>query len=33
MPPLTQGKRRDDFIRAIPKNLGTTDLTAFLPKL
>jgi UbiD family decarboxylase len=32
MPPLTQGKRRDDFARATPKNLDATDLAAFLPK-
>ena len=32
MPPLTQGKRRDDFARAIPKNLSSTDLAAFLPE-
>jgi UbiD family decarboxylase len=32
MPPLTQGKRRDDFARAIPKNLGLTDLARFLPR-
>jgi UbiD family decarboxylase len=32
MPPLTQGKRRDDFARAIPKNLAVTDLARFLPK-
>jgi 2,5-furandicarboxylate decarboxylase 1 len=32
MPPLTQGKRRDDFARAIPKNLAATDLARFLPK-
>jgi 2,5-furandicarboxylate decarboxylase 1 len=31
MPPLTQGKRRDDFARAIPKNLAATDLSHFLP--
>jgi UbiD family decarboxylase len=33
MPPLSQGKRRDDFARAIPKNLSETDLAPFLPKL
>ncbi len=32
MPPLTQGKRRDDFARAIPKNLAVTDLARFLPQ-
>jgi 4-hydroxy-3-polyprenylbenzoate decarboxylase len=32
MPPLTQPKRREDFARAIPKNLSVTDLAAFLPK-
>ena len=32
MPPLTQGKRREDFARAIPKNLALTDLARFLPK-
>lgn len=32
MPPLTQGKRRDEFARAIPKNLAATDLARFLPK-
>lgn len=32
MPPLTQPKRREDFARAIPKNLSLTDLAAFLPK-
>jgi UbiD family decarboxylase len=32
MPPLTQAKRRDDFARAIPKNLSETDLVSFLPK-
>jgi len=32
MPPLTQAKRREDFARAIPKNLAATDLGAFLPK-
>jgi 2,5-furandicarboxylate decarboxylase 1 len=31
MPPLTQGKRRDDFARAVPKNLAATDLARFLP--
>jgi len=31
MPPLTQGKRREDFARAIPKNLAATDLARFLP--
>jgi 4-hydroxy-3-polyprenylbenzoate decarboxylase len=32
MPPLTQPKRREDFARAIPKNLSVTDLRAILPK-
>jgi len=32
MPPLTQPKRREDFARAIPKNLSLTDLAAFLPQ-
>lgn len=32
MPPLTQAKRREDFARAIPKNLSETDLSSFLPK-
>ena len=32
MPPLTQPKRRDDFARAIPKNLAATDLEDYLPK-
>ncbi len=32
MPPLTQGKRREDFARAIPKNLAATDLERFLPR-
>ncbi len=31
MPPLTQAKAREDFARAIPKNLAATDLAAFLP--
>jgi 4-hydroxy-3-polyprenylbenzoate decarboxylase len=31
MPPLSQGKRRDDFARAVPKNLAATDLARFLP--
>jgi 2,5-furandicarboxylate decarboxylase 1 len=31
MPPLTQGKRRDDFARAIPKNLGAVEIERFLP--
>ncbi len=31
MPPLTQGKRREDFARAIPKNLAATELARFLP--
>jgi 2,5-furandicarboxylate decarboxylase 1 len=31
MPPVTQGKRREDFARAIPKNLASTDLARFLP--
>jgi 3-polyprenyl-4-hydroxybenzoate decarboxylase len=33
MPPLSQGKRREDFARAIPKNLAITDLARFLPPL
>jgi len=32
MPPLTQPKRREDFARAIPKNLAATDLEDYLPK-
>jgi 2,5-furandicarboxylate decarboxylase 1 len=32
MPPLTQGQRRDDFARAIPKNLAATELARFLPE-
>lgn len=32
MPPLSQGKRREDFARAIPKNLDATDLMQFLPE-
>ncbi|HUZ74000.1 MAG TPA: UbiD family decarboxylase [Stellaceae bacterium] len=32
MPPLTQPKAREDFARAIPKNLAATDLAAFLPQ-
>jgi hypothetical protein len=32
MPPLTQGKRREDFARAIPRNLARTELGRFLPK-
>jgi len=31
MPPLTQAKRREDFARAIPKNLAATALERFLP--
>ncbi|MGH7091195.1 MAG: UbiD family decarboxylase domain-containing protein, partial [Stellaceae bacterium] len=31
MPPLTQGKRREDFARAIPKNLASVELRRFLP--
>jgi 2,5-furandicarboxylate decarboxylase 1 len=33
MPPLTQGKRREDFARAIPKNLAVTALAPFLPRV
>lgn len=33
MPPLSQGKRREDFARAVPKSLNEVDLAAFLPKL
>jgi len=32
MPPLSQTKAREDFARAIPKNLSETDLAAFLPR-
>jgi UbiD family decarboxylase len=32
MPPLTQLKRREDFARAVPKNLAATDLEHYLPK-
>ncbi len=32
MPPLSQAKAREDFARAIPKNLSETDLADFLPK-
>jgi 2,5-furandicarboxylate decarboxylase 1 len=32
MPPLTQAKRREDFARAIPRNLAATDLARFLPE-
>lgn len=31
MPALTQPQRREEFARAIPKNLDATDLAAFLP--